>query len=150
MRLEVTRGHVHCLPPSPKNSHTLNISSDRLLLSLRSVFAVPLFRQPYAMSQHLFPLIFILSCINIWSRCWWQESQTIPSVFFSTPQRLLLGCGNDSSCSTLSQQHQIITLQFADLNQNDNFFGGPGSAWLVIALRRPWGHCISISGVSHA
>ena len=39
----------------PKKVAHSNISLDRLLLWLQSTFAVALFQQPYAMSQHLFP-----------------------------------------------------------------------------------------------
>ena len=43
---------IHCL--SKKKLHTQNFL-DRLLLWFWSTFAVALFQQPYAMSQHLFP-----------------------------------------------------------------------------------------------
>ena len=43
----------HTLPVQKKK--TCNIELDRLLLWLRSAFNVPLFPQPYATSQHLFP-----------------------------------------------------------------------------------------------
>ena len=45
--------HIHCLGKK-KIAHS-NILLDRLLLWLRSTFAVALFRQTYAMLQHLFP-----------------------------------------------------------------------------------------------
>ena len=55
-------------------------------LWLRGAFAVASFRQTYAM------FYFHSSCIQFLSEIlyWWQESRTIPWVFSSTSQRLLM------------------------------------------------------------
>ena len=47
--------------------------------------------------NNLMQFISIQSCIHFWPRFCWQESRTIPSVFSSTSQKLLMGQSQDSA-----------------------------------------------------
>ena len=91
-----------------------NIVLDRLLLWLRSAFAVALFRQPHAMSQHLFPsrVAFIFGCYFVLmarkSNHSFNLFQHIPKTYNGVKVRTVWSssCSPDthvSSCSTLSQ-----------------------------------------------
>ena len=70
--INYTLTNIHC--PS-------KIKSCTLVFWLRSTFAVALLRQPYAMSQYLFPSRVLATILY-----WWQESQTISSVFPFNPK----------------------------------------------------------------
>ena len=106
-KLEQIISMLCTLPVQKKVAHS-NISSDRLLLWLRSAFAVALFRQPYAMSQHLFPsrvaLIFGRDFVLMTgeSNHSFTLFQHIPKTFNGVKSGLCGGqfmCENDSSCS---------------------------------------------------
>ena len=113
---------LHCL--SQKKVAYLPFAKDRLLLWLRSAFAVALFRQPYAMSQHLFPseLHYIFGrdfvLMTEESSSFLQSFPLTPNTFNGVKVRplvamwcpihvlkwlLILPDTHVSSCSTLSQ-----------------------------------------------
>ena len=102
---------IYTARPKQKLSHTCQSR----WLWLRSTFAVALFRQPYAMSQHLNPVLHSFFAAILY---WWQESLNIPLVLSFDPngvngvkvrtlwwpiENVILPDTHGSSCSTLSQ-----------------------------------------------
>ena len=98
--------------PIEKTVARSNISLSRLLHWSRSAFAVPLFRQPYAMSQHVFPsrVAFIFGRDFVLRRGESNYSfslfQHIPKTFNGVKSGL---CGGQFTCENVIMLHSFTT-----------------------------------------